>query len=117
LLASPLTTPLIETMLLARGSDEGIQENSWYLDTCASNHMCGKRSIIMEFDESLSDNVSFDDDSKVLVKDEDNILIRLKVSHLIWYAVYLMECNDILFNGKIANSLEVVDRIKRKSWS
>jgi len=31
-----------ETVLLARGSNEGIHENSWCLDIGARNHMCGK---------------------------------------------------------------------------
>jgi len=34
-----------ETVLLAHGSNEGIHENLWCLDTGASNHMCVKRSI------------------------------------------------------------------------
>ena len=34
-----------ETVLLARGGNEGNQENIWYLDTGASNHMCGKKRI------------------------------------------------------------------------
>jgi len=67
-----------ETVLLARGSNEGIHENSWCLDTGASNHMCGKRSMFVELDESVHGNVSFGDDSKIRVKGKCNILIRLK---------------------------------------
>jgi len=37
-----------EIMLLTGGSSEGSQENSWYLDTGASNHVCGKMSMFME---------------------------------------------------------------------
>jgi len=67
-----------ETVLLARGSNEGIHENTWYLDIGASNHMCGKRSMFVELDESIGGNVSFGDDSRILVKGKGNILIRLK---------------------------------------
>ena len=35
-----------ETMLLAYGGNEGSQENTWYLDTTASNHMCEKKMFI-----------------------------------------------------------------------
>lgn len=31
-----------EIMLLARRSNKGSQENSWYLYSSASNRMCGK---------------------------------------------------------------------------
>jgi hypothetical protein len=43
-----------------------------------------------------------------------------KVSHIIWLAAawcIWLECNDIIFRGKILNISEVVDRIKRLSWS
>lgn len=68
----------VETVLLARKSNEGSQENMWYLDTGASNHMCGKRSMFVDLDESVSGNVSFGDDSRVSVKGKGKILIRLK---------------------------------------
>lgn len=54
------------------------QENTWYLDTNANNHMCEKMSMFVELDESISDNVSFGDDSKIIVKGRRNILIHLK---------------------------------------
>ena len=67
-----------EIVLLARGGNEGSQENTWYLDTGASNHMCEKRSMFVDLDESISGNVSFGDNSKTLVKAKGKILIRLK---------------------------------------
>ena len=33
-----------EIVLLARGGNEGSQENTWYLDTNACNHMCEKKA-------------------------------------------------------------------------
>jgi len=45
---------------------------------------------------------------------------KKKVSHLIWLTTawcIWMERNDVLFEGKVANALEVVDRIKRLLWS
>ncbi|KAJ4728613.1 Retrovirus-related Pol polyprotein from transposon TNT 1-94 [Melia azedarach] len=67
-----------ETVLLAYKDNNEGQENTWYLDTGANNHICGKRSMFVELDESTNGNVSFGDDSKVVVKGKGNILIQLK---------------------------------------
>ncbi|KAL5740183.1 hypothetical protein ACOSQ2_029363 [Xanthoceras sorbifolium] len=57
-----------KTVLLACRDNNGDQENAWYLDTGASNHMCGRRSMFVELDESVAGNVSFGDNSKISVK-------------------------------------------------
>ena len=65
-------------MLLAQNDNTINSNNAWYLDTSASNRTCGKRSIFVELNETVSGNVSFGDDSKIPVKGGGNILIRLK---------------------------------------
>ncbi|KAM2778784.1 hypothetical protein COP1_014123 [Malus domestica] len=65
-------------MLLACKNNDGNQDYTWYLDTGASNHMCGRRSMFVELNESVSDNVSFGNESKMPVKGKGNILIPLK---------------------------------------
>ena len=41
------------TLLLAyNGLDEN-QSNVWFLDTGASNHMCGKKNLFVELDEAV----------------------------------------------------------------
>ncbi|KAH9706546.1 hypothetical protein KPL70_012251 [Citrus sinensis] len=56
------------TLLLARNDTSGGQENTWYLDTGASNHMSGNISTFVQLSESVNGSVAFGDDSKVLVK-------------------------------------------------
>ncbi|KAH9745452.1 hypothetical protein KPL70_004078 [Citrus sinensis] len=57
-----------DTLLLARNDTSGGQENTWYLDTGASNHMSGNRSMFVQLSESVNGSVAFGDDSKVPVK-------------------------------------------------
>ncbi|XP_057461047.1 uncharacterized protein LOC130751435 [Actinidia eriantha] len=57
------------TVLLAYKGNEGEDKNTWYLDTRASNYMCGDKGLFVELDESISGNVSFGDLSKIPVKE------------------------------------------------
>ena len=42
------------------------------------NYMCGKRNILVELDKSVSEDIFFGDDSKILMKGRSKILIQLK---------------------------------------
>ena len=63
------------TLLLAYKDHAKGEDNTWYLNTGVSNHMCGKRSMFVEFDELVSDNVAFGNESMVAMKGKCNILI------------------------------------------
>ena len=67
-----------DILLLAFKENEKSEDNRWYLDSGASNHMCGKRSMFVGLDESFGGKVAFGDESKIAVKGKGNILIRLK---------------------------------------
>jgi len=79
-----------QVLLLAFKEDEGGQTDTWYLDTGASNHMCGRKEMFTELDEKIKGKVSFSDNSKILVKGKGTILIRLKMMHVSLLLMFIM---------------------------
>ncbi|KAI5384247.1 hypothetical protein KIW84_071307 [Lathyrus oleraceus] len=67
-----------ETLLLACKNQVEEKRNKWYLDTGASNHMCGDRSMSVEINEATTGNVSFGDDSKIPVKGKATIVPKIE---------------------------------------
>lgn len=53
-------------------------QEAWFLDTGASNHMTGQKNLFVSLDESFERNISFGDERKVQVKGIGNILILAK---------------------------------------
>jgi hypothetical protein len=55
-------------VLLASKEADSNNESVWYLDTGASNHMCGYKHMFTKIEEIVEGHVSFGDASKVKVK-------------------------------------------------
>ena len=54
----------------------GAQEQRWYLDSGASNHMTGSKAAFSELDSSITGSVKFGDGSRVEIHGRDNVLFR-----------------------------------------
>jgi hypothetical protein len=65
-------------VLLASKEVDPNNELMWYLDTNASNHICGYKYMFIEIEEIVDGHVSFGDVSKVNVKGQGKILIHCK---------------------------------------
>ncbi|KAE8666438.1 Phospholipase D delta [Hibiscus syriacus] len=60
--------------LTYKGNEE-FKKNIWYLDNCASNHMCGQRELFVKLDETVHRRVTFGDDSHSEIKGKDKVMI------------------------------------------
>ncbi|KAK2983923.1 hypothetical protein RJ640_017844 [Escallonia rubra] len=63
--------------LTYRGNEE-CKKNVWYLDTGASNHMCGRKELFTDLDETIKGEVTFGDSSKIPVTCKAKLMINLK---------------------------------------
>ncbi|KAK2969266.1 hypothetical protein RJ640_006259 [Escallonia rubra] len=57
-----------DTIFLTYRGNEECKKNVWYLDTGASNHMCGRKELFTDLDETIKGEVTFGDSSKTPVK-------------------------------------------------
>lgn len=54
------------------------EDNVWYLDNGASNHMTGNRSYFSSLDKSITGRVRFGDDSRINIEGKGSILLATK---------------------------------------
>lgn len=64
-----------EPTLLLVHNEAGGQGDVWYLDSGASNHMCGRREFFVELNEEVHGDVSLGDSSKLSVEGKGRIKI------------------------------------------
>ncbi|XP_068461540.1 uncharacterized protein [Phaseolus vulgaris] len=55
-------------ILMAVTSNETLNNQTWYLDTSCTNHMCGQNELFADLDDSFRTKVKFDDGMFVLVR-------------------------------------------------
>ncbi|XP_078445034.1 uncharacterized protein LOC144714205 [Wolffia australiana] len=78
----PPTLPMafieeMETLLLGVG-EESTNDDIWFLDTGATNHMTGKKSLFHDLQEISDGTVRFGDDSRVDIRGKGSILLETK---------------------------------------
>jgi hypothetical protein len=52
------------------------QEQRWYLDSDASNHITGSKVALSELDGNVTDTVKFGDGSRVAIQGRNTIIFR-----------------------------------------
>ncbi|KAL4353370.1 hypothetical protein GQ457_06G022260 [Hibiscus cannabinus] len=101
-----------------KGNKES-KKNIWYLDNCASNHMCGRKEWFMELDEKVRGRVIFGDDSHAEVKGKGKVMITQKNGEKKYitdvYYVPAMKSNIISLDQLLEKGYEV--SMKNRSLS
>ena len=54
----------------------GEQEQRWYLDFGANNHMMGSKAAFSELDDNVTGTVKFSDGSRLAIQGRDTIIFR-----------------------------------------
>ncbi|KAL4378842.1 hypothetical protein GQ457_02G039300 [Hibiscus cannabinus] len=101
-----------------KGNEES-KKNIWYLDNCASNHMCGRKEWFVELDEKVRGRVIFGDDSHAEVKGKGKVMITQKNGEKKYitdvYYVPAMKSNIISLGQLLEKGYEV--QMKNRSLS
>jgi len=64
-----------DSILLLAHDDSNSIDEVWYLDSGASNHMCGKKDLSVELTEGVHGNVNLGDSSKLSIEGKGKIKI------------------------------------------
>ncbi|XP_076925318.1 uncharacterized protein LOC143588099 [Bidens hawaiensis] len=86
---------------------ERVEDDAWYLDNGASNHMTGNRSYFLELNENITGRVKFGDGSFVQIKGKGTILFQGKSGDqdLLTEIYYIPELkNNIISLGQATES-------------
>ncbi|KAF2318018.1 hypothetical protein GH714_041345 [Hevea brasiliensis] len=92
-----------EELLLMAYTTTGIanNEDTWFLDSGCSNHMCGKKEYFFDFDANFRDSVKLGNNSSLLVKGKGNILMH-GIAQIITSVFFVPELkNNLLSIGQL----------------
>jgi len=102
---------------MAVTSNETPTNQTWYLDTGCTNHMCGKKELFADLDDSFRTKVKFGDGMFVPVTGKRRILITLKNGdHRYIYDVFYVPDmkSNLLSMGQLAEKGYVMHIVENK---
>lgn len=84
-------------------SGDANNEDTWFLDSGCSNHMCGKKEYFYDFDGSFRDSVKLGNNLSLSVIGKGNIRLQVKeTTQVITSVFYVPELkNNLLSIGQL----------------
>ena len=64
-------------VVMAVVADNHVESKIWFLDSCCSNHMTGRKEWLKDFDESKKSKVKLTDNSLLQEEGTDNIVFKM----------------------------------------
>jgi len=103
-------------VLMAATSNETPNNQTWYLDTGCTNHMCGQKDLFAYLDDSFRTKVKFGDGRFVSVTGKGRILITLKNGdqryiYDVFYVPYMK--SNLLSMGQLAEKGYVMHIVEK----
>jgi len=102
---------------MAATSNETPNNQTWYLDTGYTNHMCGKKELFADLDDSFRAKVKFGDGRFIPVTEKGRILITLKNGdpRYIYDVFYVANMkSNLLSMGQLAEKGYVMHIVENK---
>ncbi|XP_042467510.1 uncharacterized protein LOC122050689 [Zingiber officinale] len=96
-------------LLMACHGPESVQPITWFLDTGASNHMCGKKELFTKLDERQIGNITFRDLSQKPIKEKYDILFELQNGKKVCIS-------DVYYVPDIKNNLLSIGQLLEKGY-
>lgn len=85
-------------------------ESCWYLDTSCSNHMTGKKDLLLDLDPSIKSSVRFAYDSVIMAEGAGRILIKRKDGQ----PAYM---NNVLYVPNMKSNLLSLGQLLEKGYT
>ena len=97
-----------EEMLLMAfvNMEKGDREDTWFLDSGSSNHMCGKKEYFIDFDENFTDTVKLGNNTSMAVIGKGNI--RLQVDGMV------QKITGVFYIPELKNNLLSIGQLQEK---
>jgi hypothetical protein len=84
-------------------NNKAIREDVWFLDSGYSNHMCGKKELFIDLDQSFRQSIKLGNNSNMVVKGKSNMRFQSNgISQTITEVFYILKLkNNLLSIGQL----------------
>ena len=92
-----------ELILMAQAEENGVSKaETWFIDSCCSNHMCGDKKLFSYFDNDFTHWVKLGNNAKMQVEGKGSVNLNIDgIKHVVTEVYYVPELkNNLLSVGQ-----------------